>query len=85
MSKRKVAKVLTYTAVFEPADDGGYVVTVPALPGCLTQGENFEDAKEMVKDAITGYLAVLKKEGEDIPEESQEVVISKIEVPQPSF
>ena len=85
MSKKKIAKVLKYTAVFEPAEEGGYVVSVPALPGCISQGETFEEAVRMIKDAISGYLAVLKKQGEEIPKESEETVISRIEVPQPTL
>lgn len=85
MAKKKVAKVFKYTAVFEPAEEGGYVVTVPALPGCVTQGETFEEAVVMVKDAIAGYLEVLKEEGQEIPEEPESIVVSKVEVPQPSL
>jgi antitoxin HicB len=67
MSDSVSKKVLEYTAVFEPAEEGGYVVTVPALPGCATQGETFEEAVFMIKDALEGYLAVLKEEGQEIP------------------
>lgn len=85
MKKQKVKKVLKYTVVFEPAEGGGYVASVPALPGCISQGETFEEAVSMIKDAISGYLAVLKEKGEEIPTESEEVVISKVEVFQPSL
>lgn len=76
-------KVLEFTVVFEPADEGGYIASVPALPGCITQGESFEDAVVMVKDAIEGYLGVLKDEGETIPQESKEIVITKVTVDSP--
>lgn len=56
-----------YTVVFEPAEEGGYVVTVPALPGLVTEGDSLEEAREMVKDAIRGYLESLRKHGEEIP------------------
>ncbi len=59
----------TYTAVFEPSEDGGFVVSVPALAGCITQGETFEEAREMVIDAIRGYLESLQKDGLPIPVE----------------
>lgn len=85
MKKQKIAKVLKYTVVFEPAEEGGYVAFVPALPGCLSQGDTFEEAVKMIKDAISGYLTVLKEKGQEIPQESEEVVISKVEVFQPSF
>lgn len=77
-------KILKYTAVFEPAEEGGYLVSVPALPGCLTQGETIKDAKNMAKDAIEGYLAVLKEEGLEIPRESGKAVISEITVDNPA-
>jgi predicted RNase H-like HicB family nuclease len=44
-----------YTAVFEPAPEGGFVVTVPALPGLVTEGDTMEEARAMVRDAIRGY------------------------------
>lgn len=83
MAKKISQKILKYTAIFEPAEEGGYVVSVPALPGCVTQGDTFEEAVKMVKDAIDGYVTVLKEEGEDIPEETDEVVVTKISVPEP--
>lgn len=55
-------KILNYTVVFERAEEGGYVAFVPALPGCMTQGETFEETKENVKDAISGYLEVMKED-----------------------
>lgn len=83
MAKKISQKILKYTAIFEPAEEGGYVVSVPALPGCITEGDTFEEAAAMVKDAIEGYLAVLKDEGEDIPTETEEVVVTKISVAEP--
>lgn len=83
--KRQISeKILEYTAIYEPAEEGGYVVSTPALPGCVTQGETFEEATSMIKDAIQGYLSVLKEEGEEIPHEHSEVVITKITVNNPS-
>ena len=53
-----------YTAVFEPAVEGGYIVSVPALPGLVTEGDTIEEARAMVKDAIRGYIESLVKHGE---------------------
>lgn len=80
MSKQKV-KIAKYTAIFEPAEEGGYVVSVPALPGCVTEGDTFEEAVEMAKDAIKGYLAVSKKIGEELPTETEGTVITQVSVP----
>ncbi len=81
MVKKKLSKkILEYTAVFEPAEEGGYVVSVPALPGCATQGETFEEAVEMIKDAIKGYLLVLKKQENEIPLGKSAVVIARVAI-----
>ncbi len=67
-----------YTVVFEPAEEGGFVVTVPALPGLVTEGDSLEEAREMAKDAIRGYLESLRKHGEEIPLEQGEPVTERV-------
>ncbi len=74
----KQKKVYNFTAIFEPAKEGGYVVYIPALPGCATQGETFEEAEVMAKDAIEGYLKTIQDLREEIPIESEKIIISKI-------
>jgi antitoxin HicB len=60
-----------YTVIFEPdLDEGGYVVTVPAL-GLATQGESVDEARRMAEDAIKGYLDGLRQEGQPIPHEPE--------------
>jgi len=49
--------------------EGSYTVNVPALPGCITYGENKEHAIQMAKEAIELYIAELKDRGEDIPDD----------------
>jgi predicted RNase H-like HicB family nuclease len=56
-----------YTVFFEPAEEGGYVVTCPALPGLVTEGDTFEGARTMAADAIRGYLESLVKDGLPLP------------------
>ena len=49
-----------YTILLEPdPEEGGYTVTVPALPGCITQGETIEQCIERAQEAITGYIESL--------------------------
>lgn len=61
-------RAYTYTVVFEPdEEDGGYVVTCPALPGLVTQGHTLEEARAMAVDAIQGYLEILQEDGLAIP------------------
>lgn len=58
----------------ELAEEGGYVVSCPALPVCGTQGETRQEALEMIKDAIKGYVAGLRKHGEPVPPGIDETV-----------
>jgi len=62
MTKRKVAKVFQYTAVFEPEEKGGYSVIIPALPGCISEGDSFEEALKNIKEATELYLEDLKEQ-----------------------
>jgi antitoxin HicB len=56
-----------FTVVIERQPEGEYLVSVPALPGCYTEGRNFEEAREMAKDAVRAYCESLLKHGEPIP------------------
>lgn len=69
-----------YTVVFEPAEEGGYVVHVPALPGCVTEGETLDEARAMAQDAILGYLESLRKHGDEIPRELGEPLTESVAV-----
>ena len=60
-----------YTAFFEANEHGGYTVTVPSLPGLVTEGRNLEDARDMAKDAIRCYIEGLKKAKAPIPVEKE--------------
>jgi antitoxin HicB len=63
------AQQYRYAVLFEPAEEGGYVVTCPALPGLVTEGDTLEEARTMAIDAIRGYLEALAKDGQPIPPE----------------
>jgi len=56
-----------FTMLFEPAEEGGYVVTCPALPGLVTEGDTMEEARRMAEDALRGYLESLLEDGLSIP------------------
>ena len=64
-------RVHQYTAFFEANEHGGYTVTVPSLPGLVTEGKNLEHARSMAKDAIQCYIEGLKKAKEPIPVERE--------------
>ena len=58
----------SYTAVFEPADEGGYVVTCPALPGLVTEGGTLAEARDWAKDAVRVYVESLIEDGLSVAE-----------------
>ncbi|MEK7541445.1 MAG: type II toxin-antitoxin system HicB family antitoxin [Patescibacteria group bacterium] len=67
---------LRYTILFQEEPEGGFTVTVPALPGCITYGRNLDEAKEMAVDAIEAYLGSLRKHHEPIPVEAATMIAS---------
>lgn len=73
-------KVLQYTAVFEPAEEGGYTVTVPSLPGCISEGDTFEEALGNIKEAIEAYLDSILKHNEEIPIEDEKPFVGTVTV-----
>ena len=67
---------MRYRIVLEPQEEGGYTVYVPALPGCLSQGETTEEAMDNIKEAIIVYLESLRERGIALPEiEEREVAV----------
>jgi predicted RNase H-like HicB family nuclease len=58
--------MLTYTVELKPQKEGGFTVTVPSLPGCISEGETVEEALNNIKDAVEGYLHVLVKNNRKI-------------------
>jgi len=73
-----VMKVFNYTIIFEKEDDGGYHVYCPALKGCHSQGDNYDEALENIKDAARVYLESLMENNENIPDE--DIVIKPLKV-----
>jgi len=74
---RSMAKVrYRYNIMLRPEPEGGYTALVPALPGCVTYGRTVDEAREMAKDAIAGYIASLRKHKEPIPTDDDTLVAS---------
>lgn len=67
---------LHYHLIFHPEPKGGFTVTVPALPGCVTYGRTLAEAKAMAKDAISGYLESLRKHRQPIPTDEESFIAS---------
>ena len=61
-----------YTIILHPdQEEGGYTVTVPTLPGCITQGDTTDEAIAMAKDAIRLHIEALLAEGQPVPQEDE--------------
>ena len=72
--------MVSYKVILERDDDepGYYTATVPALPGCVSQGQTREEALEHVEEAIQGYLKSLQKDGIPTP---RDVELEEVAVP----
>jgi len=72
--------MVSYKVILERDDDepGYYTATVPALPGCVSQGQTREEALEHVEEAIQGYLESLQKDGIPTP---RDVELEEVAVP----
>jgi predicted RNase H-like HicB family nuclease len=61
---------MSYTVVLEREADGGYVVTVPALPGCVSQGDTREEAMTNIREAADLYIEDCIVAGDPVPTEA---------------
>jgi len=68
-----------YKIILEPQEEGGYTVTVPALPGCISEGDTYDEALANIRDAIALYLDSLRADGIGIPDENHLIV--EVEAP----
>lgn len=64
---------LFYKVICEPAEEGGYTVYVPALPGCISEGDTYDEALSNIRDAIRLYIDTLRERGKEIPQDSHHV------------
>ncbi len=62
-----MADVREYDVVLTPEDDGGFSVSVPALPGCVSQGDTRAEALAMIREAIEVYLESLLAHDDPVP------------------
>jgi predicted RNase H-like HicB family nuclease len=69
---------MKYTVILQREGDGGYVGTVPALPGCVSQGDSREELLRNIEEAIELYLEDVKAAGEPIPVEDDREYIDVV-------
>lgn len=61
---------MRYTVILEREADGGYVASVPALPGCVSQGETRAEALTNIREAIELYVEDCREAGDPVPTEA---------------
>lgn len=72
--------VHSYMAVFDSAEEGGFNVSFPSFPGCVTFGENFEAAKTNAKEALELWIEDLLSRNERMPVAKARPIVEEIEV-----
>jgi antitoxin HicB len=70
---------MQYTVVVHSAEEGGYWVDVPSLPGCFSQGETIDEAMKNAREAIELHIQGLKDDGQEVPKE-EGLVIGRVDV-----
>jgi len=83
--KKLKTKIYQYTVILESAEEGGYTAIVPALPGCITEGDTFEQSLKMIQEAISLYLESLKAHNEPIPIEDKPSIATEVKVEFPAY
>jgi len=77
-------KILEYPAIFEPIPKGGYNVSFPAFPGCVTFGKTFEEAKNKAGEVLELWLEELAGQNKKIPVCNHRPIIDAIKVNLPA-
>lgn len=67
---QEILIMYSYKIHLHKEPEGGYTVIVPVLPGCITYGENVDEAILMAREAIELYIEELKDRGEEIPDDN---------------
>lgn len=67
---------MRYTVILQKEEDGGYVATVPVLPGCVSQGDTRGEALKNIEEAIEIYLEDVRAAGESAPVEDARVEVA---------
>lgn len=66
---------MKYRVIIEQDEDGKFVATCPALPGCVSEGDTRQQARDNIADAIAGYIESLRKHDEPVPPSIVEEVV----------
>ncbi|MBR1369790.1 hypothetical protein RJ53_10015 [Methanocalculus chunghsingensis] len=70
---------MDFTVIIHSAEEGGFWVEVPTLPGCFSQGETFEEIMENIHEAIELHLEGLREDGSELPREG-DLIIGRLRI-----
>jgi predicted RNase H-like HicB family nuclease len=76
----KTTTVTAYPAIFNPIPDGGYEVSFPDFPGCVTFGQTFEEAQEKASEVLSLWIEELEAEHKAIPTRKERPIITDVKV-----
>ncbi len=76
--RKKMQSIYSYFAVFDPAEEGGYNVSFPDFPGCVTFGRTFEEARTKAHEVLELWLEELAAEKQDIPRHSSRPIVDEV-------
>ncbi len=80
MKKIRTQKIQSYFAVFDPAEEGGYNVSFPDFPGCVTFGRTFEEAKEMAQEVLELWIEELESQKQKFRMYGRRPIIDEVQV-----
>lgn len=74
---------MNYPAVFSPAEEGGFNVSFPDFPGCVTFGKTFEEAKKMAQEVLELWVEELRDKHEEIPRHTSLPIVDQVQISLP--
>ena len=77
---KKHKTILEYPAIFNKAEEGGYNVSFPDFPGCVTFGKDFEESEEKAKELLELWIKELETSKQEIPMPQSRPIINEIPV-----
>lgn len=77
---KEVISNLCYPVVYNPSSEGGYEVSFPDFPGCVTQGKTFEEAQVFAREVLELWIEQLVADGVSIPKHPKSPIMSEVEV-----
>lgn len=73
-------KTFSYPVLFTPAPEGGFDVSFPDFPGCVTFGDTYEEAKKMAIEALTLWIETLQEQHESIPRQPSRPIMDELQL-----